>query len=75
MPWLPVIVRPGVVTDGVGAAAESEVALPDTERLVGSLHSEIAFYRDNGWAYLPGFLSPDIAAEMLEYVEERLGKE
>jgi len=36
---------------------------------------EISFYRDNGWAYLPGFLSPDIAAEMLEYVEERLGKD
>ena len=28
------------------AAEGRQVALPDTERLVGSLHSEIAFYRD-----------------------------
>jgi len=37
--------------------------------------SEVEHYRDNGWAYLPGFLDSDVASEMLKYLEERLGKD
>src|SRR5258707_690420 len=36
---------------------------------------EVKFFRENGWAYLPGFVNPDAIAELTAYAEGRIATE
>ena len=54
----------------MGATIES-FKLTDHVRM--PTDEEVEFFRENGWAYLPGLVSPELATELLAHVKSVVG--